>query len=240
VTIQEFAEQAGVTVRTLHHYDRLGLLSPRRNRSGYRVYRERDLERLEQIVALKFLGLPLKQIRHLLVREAGDLPMALRMQRVVLEKKRRLLERAIRVLRDAERQPGPAQLKKIIEVIGMQDNTDWKEKYYSPEARAKIEIRARDWTPELQEQATKAWLDLMQDIEGALDEDPASDRAQGLVARWRKLVEGFTGGDPEVAAGLRKLSADQANWPPEFKQQMKIFMKKEAWEFMGRAMNCNA
>jgi DNA-binding transcriptional MerR regulator len=238
VTIQEFAEQAGVTVRTLHHYDRLGLLSPRRNESGYRLYSDRDLERLEQIVALKFLGLPLKQIRHLLVREAGDLPMALHIQRVVLEGKRRLLDRAIRAIRDAERQPGPAQLKKIIEVIGMHEKTDWTEKYYSPEARAKIEIRARDWTPELQEQATKAWLDLMHDIEAALDEDPAGERAQALAARWKELVEGFTGGDPEVASGLRKVYADQANWPPEFKQQMKIFMKKEAWEFIGKAMAC--
>jgi DNA-binding transcriptional MerR regulator len=238
VTIQEFAEQAGVTVRTLHHYDRLGLLSPRRNGSGYRLYRDRDLERLEQIVALKFLGLPLKQIRHLLVREADDLPTALRMQRAVLEKKRRLLDRAIRAIRDAEREPGPAQLKKIIEVIRMQGNTDWKEKYYSPEARAKIESRAREWTPELQEQATKAWLDVMHDIEAALDEDPAGERAQALAARWKKLVEGFTGGDPEESAGLKKLYADKANWPGEFKQQMGPFMKKEVWEFIGKAMNC--
>ena len=60
----EFADLAGVTVRTLHHYDRLGLLKPHRNGSGYRLYRESDLERLEQIVALKFLGLPLKDIRE--------------------------------------------------------------------------------------------------------------------------------------------------------------------------------
>jgi len=51
VTIQEFAEQAGGTMRT----------TPRRNESGYRLYSDRDLERLEQIVALKFLGQPLKE-----------------------------------------------------------------------------------------------------------------------------------------------------------------------------------
>ena len=48
--IHEFAELAGVTVKALHHYDRLGLLKPRRTDSGYRLYDERDLERLEQIV----------------------------------------------------------------------------------------------------------------------------------------------------------------------------------------------
>src|SRR5580700_6800802 len=83
---KEFADLAGVTVRTLHHYDRLGLLKPRRAESGYRLYRESDLERLEQIVALKFLGLPLKEIRELLDSAAPDLPAALRMQRSALER----------------------------------------------------------------------------------------------------------------------------------------------------------
>jgi len=59
--IREFAELAGVTVRALHHYDRLGLLKPRRNQTRYRVYSPKDLETLEQIVALKFIGLPLDQ-----------------------------------------------------------------------------------------------------------------------------------------------------------------------------------
>ncbi len=61
--IHEFARLAGVTVKALHHYDRLGLLQPGRTEAGYRVYCERDLETLEQIVALRFLGIPLKQIR---------------------------------------------------------------------------------------------------------------------------------------------------------------------------------
>ncbi len=229
---------AGVTVRTLHHYDRLGLLRPARSGSGYRVYRERDLERLEQIVALKFLGLPLGQIRELLGRDAADLSHALRMQREVLEDRRRLLDRAIRAIREAERKPEPALLRKIIEVIQMQENTDWKAKYYSPEARAKIEERAKDWTPEKQQQATQAWSDLIRDVEASLHEDPAGEKARALAARWRELVGQFTDGDPEVAAGLRKLYADQGNWPGEFQGQMKGFMKKEVWDFIGKAMGC--
>src|SRR5258707_13822338 len=97
----EFADLAGVTVRTLHHYDRLGLLKPQRNRSGYRLYRESDLERLEQIGALKVLGLPLKDIRKLLDSAAPELPDALRMQRSALEQKRKLLDRAIAAIRQA-------------------------------------------------------------------------------------------------------------------------------------------
>src|SRR5579862_9799571 len=100
--VREFAELAGVTVRALHHYDRLDLLKPRRTRAGYRVYEDRDLGRLEQIVALKFLGLDLKQIKTLLYREATDLADALRQQRRVLEETRRLLDAAIAAIRGAE------------------------------------------------------------------------------------------------------------------------------------------
>ena len=53
----EFAKRAGVTIRALHHYDRLGLLKPSgRTAAGYRRYTDRDLVRLEQVVALKFIG----------------------------------------------------------------------------------------------------------------------------------------------------------------------------------------
>ena len=79
--VREFAELSGVTVRALHHYDRLGLLRPKRTRNGYRAYNEQDLVRLEQIVALKFVGLPLRRIKALLDRDELDFAGALRMQR---------------------------------------------------------------------------------------------------------------------------------------------------------------
>ena len=240
MTAQQFAELAGVTVRTLHHYDRLGLLRPARNGSGYRVYRERDLERLEQIVALKFLGMPLRQIGDLLKRDGCDLPAALRAQREALEEKRRMLDRAIRAIREAESAPTPALLKKIIEEIEMQDNTNWTEKYYSPEARAKIDERRKDFTPEMQAEAQKAWSDLFADVGAAIAEgdSPEGGRAQALAARWKKLVGGFTGGDRQISEGLGKLWKDQANWPAPAQQQMKPFIKPEVWDFISKAMKC--
>jgi len=240
--IQEFAELAGVTVRALHHYDRLGLLKPRRNGAGYRLYFLRDLERLEQIVALKFLGLSLQQIKTLLGRQTPELAGALRMQRTILEGKRCLLDRAIRVIQEAEvvvqpgRPPDAAVLKKIIEVINMQDNNEWMLKYQTPEAKAKIQARAAEWTPELQAECSRQWTELMAEVETILTEDPGSPHAQACAERWMKLVEGFTGGDPEIATGVRKLYADQANWPESFKQQAKPFMNPAVWGFMQKAI----
>ena len=89
----EFARRAGITIRALHHYDRLGLLKPSgRTRAGYRLYTDRDLIRLEQIVALKFIGFPLNHIRDLLNRKDADLGSTLRQQRQIIAKKRSQLD----------------------------------------------------------------------------------------------------------------------------------------------------
>jgi DNA-binding transcriptional MerR regulator len=237
VNVGEFAELAGITVRALHHYDRMGLLKPRRTASGYRRYEAGDLERLEQIVALKFLGMPLRQIGTLLGRKALDLPDALRAQRQVLEEKRALIGRAIDAIREAEQSPDAGRLRKIIEVIEMQSNTDWTAKYYSPEAREKIESRKAQWTPELQAQATQQWTDLYRDVTAASEagEDPAGEVAQALVARWQALVNAFTSGDYEIASGLQKLWSDQANWPAEAAERMKPFVNPVVGDFLEKA-----
>src|SRR6185437_6801759 len=150
--VQAFAELAGVTVRALHHYDRLALLRPKRTGAGYRLYRLADLERLEQIVALKFLGLPLKEIKTVLDRDARSLPDVLRGQRRALEEKRRRLDRAIAAIGSAERsleagRPADAAvLRRIIEVIEMSDHAEDMRKYYSDEAWAELTRRREAMT----------------------------------------------------------------------------------------------
>ncbi len=221
-------------------------MKPRRTRAGYRLYGSRELERLEQLVALKFLGIPLKQIQKLLDRDRPALPDALRAQRKALDARRRMLDQAIAAIRNAEsllaegRHPGPDVLHKIIEVLEMQDNMDWAAKYYGEEAREKVEARKQLWSPELQEKVTQQWHELFHDIEAALGEDPASRKAQALAARWNELVVGFIGGDHGIAEGLNRLYADQQNWPAAMQERMQPFLKKEVWEFIRRAMNCNA
>jgi DNA-binding transcriptional MerR regulator len=241
----EFAQLAGVTVRTLHHYDRLSLLKPRRTESGYRLYRESDLERLEQIVALKFLGLPLKDIRELLESAAPGLPDALRMQRSALEEKRRLLDCAIAAIREAEavvatgRPAGTAVLKKIIEVIEMQQNNDWT-KYANDAAREKLAARQGEWSPELQERVSKQWIELIADVQAAMDagEDPTGPKALALAARWKTLVEGFTQGDPDLTQAAGNAWKDRANWPKQAQEQAQPFkITPEMWKYIQQGMN---
>jgi len=255
---RQFALRAGVTIRALHHYDRLGLLKPSGHTSaGYRLYAESDLARLQQIVTLKFIGFSLKQIRDLLHRKAFDLPVMLRLQRKIIEEKRNRLDLAIQALGRAEqavflrhkgatlpgsrrwaREPGPEDdwevFRKIIEVINMQQNTEWTKKYYSEAALADLAERGKQWTPEMLRQVEQDWAVLIQEVEAALaaGENPASDHAQALAARWQKLLAGFTGGNPEVQAGLKHLYADQQNWPSSFKKPY----SDDACAFIGKAI----
>jgi DNA-binding transcriptional MerR regulator len=104
--IKEFAELTGVSVRALHHYDRLGLLKARRATSGYRIYGAEDVAVLEQIVALNFIGISLRDIKRLLRTDRRELRNVLAAQRLVLEEKRRRLDLAIDAVREAQEAGG--------------------------------------------------------------------------------------------------------------------------------------
>lgn len=222
----EFAMRAGVTIRALHHYDRLGLLKPSgRTAAGYRLYTDRDLVRLEQIVALKFIGFPLSQIRDVLNGKDLDVTVMLRQQRRIIAEKRDHLERAIRAIERAEQVLASGDptdwepFRKIIEVIQMQTRKDWMKQYYTEEQLENLRSR---WSPEVQAESQRGWNELARDVEAAIarGESPESDTGRKLAERRQKLLDLFTGGDTGIAANLQKLYADKANWPPTFKKPL--------------------
>jgi len=238
--VSEFAEKAGITVRTLHHYDRLGLLkSSGRSAAGYRLYADRDFARLQQITTLKFIGLPLKQIKELLDHSDLDLAATLRLQRGLLKEKYQQITRAIQAIDEAElamessRAPVWTALKKIIEVMEMESNMDWTKKYYSPEAQAKIAEHGRAFTPEMQAKVQQDWKSLIGEVEAAIAGklDPGSAKAKALAQRWHELVRSFTGGDREIQKGLNKLYADEQNWPQNFQKPF----SDEVCEYIAKA-----
>src|SRR6516165_10649233 len=191
--IHEFAELAGVSVRALHHYDRLGLLKPRRAPNGYRLYSTKDLETLEQIVALKFIGVSLDQIRTFGRRSAVDLSTALRAQRTILEQKKRLLEQTIAAIGQAEhvlqvgRHADRAVFRRIIEVITMQNERRmWKRKY--AELMQGKNERLPPLSPEARTRLREQFAKLFADAEGALGEDPANPHVRALADRYVELL----------------------------------------------------
>lgn len=239
----EFARLTGVTVRTLHHYDRLGLLKPSRYTSaGFRLYSEEDFARLEQIVALKFIGFSLNEIKNILKSGTTDLATMLRQQREAIEEKRERLELAVKAIERAEYvvaaspAPGWETFAKIIEVINMQSNMDWTKKYYSEEAQREIQKRAATISREVIEQGQRNWATLISEVQAAVSagEDPASEKSQALVVRWSELIKGFTAGNPEIQEGLNRMYSDRQNWPASMPKPF----SDEVQEFIAKAMKC--
>jgi len=254
--IGEFAKLAGVTIRALHHYDRIGLLKPPRGSSGFRLYRAEDLERLEQIAALKFLGIPLQEIKQLLKRGPLTLVDSLHMQREALAEKRTLIDRALVAIEAAEKviQSGQTTdasiLRKIIAVIDMRPQENFMRKYYTDQAWLEKQRLAREKPLEVWQKNIKAWRQLFTEIEAAIDLDAASESAQALTKRWLQLAETSHGGNEAVRTGNIEAWNDRSNWPPE--QQDKLLeafgldlheraasMKRFelVTKFLGRAIN---
>lgn len=236
---REFAQLAGVTPRALRHYDRLGLLKPKRTRSGYRAYSARDVERLEQIVALKFLGIPLRKIGLLITRTPKELARALQAQRRLLEDKRRLFDQAITALEEAEQtlrsgqRPDAGLYRRIIEVIEMQDNNDaWKKKYEDL-VQTKAD-RLKSLPPEALADFRGQWARLMEEIRPVVAEDPAGARAQALADRWVELLGRLMGKpiDASVMGSVATYPAGGAWTPSE--------ADKPVWDFIHRALAARA
>ena len=231
--IQEFANLAGVTVRALHHYDRLKLLSPaHRSERGYRLYCHEDLGRLERILALRYLGLQLREIAALLNTPDGHgaepLTVTLARQRAALGERRDGLDRVLRAIEHAQlraqnsAEPEWLLYQTILKEIQMQEATDWTEKYYSPKAVEALRERRAAMTPEQNIDAGTRWKALLADVQAALDREVPPDSAEGrsLVARWIRLGDEFTLGDPEIIEGYKRLHDDESHWPDDEKAAM--------------------
>ncbi len=130
LTVSQVAKLSGVSVRTLHHYDEIGLLPPSaRTEAGYRLYGEGDLQRLQQILFFKELEFPLEQISRIVTDPAFDLQAALLMQRQLLTEKatkvRALLSAVETALESIERGTGMNQ-EEMFEVFGNFDPTKYE------------------------------------------------------------------------------------------------------------------
>ena len=119
--IGEFAKKSGVTVKTLLHYDKIGLLKPsEKTEAGYRIYYEDDLLKLQQITTLKFIGLSLNEISHILHESGENLENMITIQKKALEEKKKHLQLVIDVFNKAEnkaKENGFLDANNLIDII---------------------------------------------------------------------------------------------------------------------------
>jgi DNA-binding transcriptional MerR regulator len=223
-TVNEVARMAGLSVRTLHHYDRIGLLEPSaRSRAGYRLYEEKDLFRLQQVLFYRELDMPLGSIKAELDRPGFDPALALEGHRRLLE------ERAARIARLL------ATIDRTIATLGGEESMLTTEELYEGFPKEKAERWEREaeksWgsTDAYKESRKRVarmtkeqWAAVMKEgaetdlaLAAALARGlaPGSPEARRLVGRKVAQLRHFYEPSAEMVAGLGAMYADS----PEFR-----------------------
>jgi DNA-binding transcriptional MerR regulator len=209
--VGELARETGLTVRTLHHYDEIGLLSPSaRSEAGYRLYGQADIARLQQIRSLRMLGFALDEIRSLL--DGGTLSplrvVELHLKRVKEQiTAQRALARRLETLASWLEADGEPQTDDVIEAIEVMTMTERVQTYYTPEQLQQLEQRRHAIGDERLQEVEQEWPRLIAEMQAEFEQgtDPASPRVQELAGRWKSLIEEFTGGDPGITASLQRM-----------------------------------
>ena len=112
--VKEAAQLSGVSVKTLHHYDKIGLLVPAKSENGYRTYSQADLERLQVILYYKYLGFSLEKIAELLSQDDQALLPHLVRQLDCLEQERDRLDTLISTLQKTiQAQKGERKIRRL-------------------------------------------------------------------------------------------------------------------------------
>ncbi len=257
--VKDLAKLTEVSVQTLHHYDRIGLLNPSvRLPNGYRLYSEKDLLKLQQIIALKYFGFKLTQIKTLLIGEA-DIIDHFAIQLQFLNEKAQSLLKANNTLQNiidkcGENKSIPWEtVIKLIEVFHMTQQLEnkWVEKALNPEElKAYISfeqsLKTR-FSQSSKESWEKEWFEIANQVNSNLKSDPTSDLGMKIGKQCMDLVnklygkeyvtlrtaiwqKGFKGG--HAPADYHGLSPQAVDW---LDQAMKAYYYNQIYTILNQA-----
>lgn len=229
------AARTGVSVRTLHHYEEIGLLRPSaRSSAGHRLYGPGDVERLLRIRALRQLGLGLDEVARCLDRPQGRATAVLerRLDAVTAEieaaqRLRRRLESLLRALQQSEEHADVEVMLSTLEAMTM------FEKYFSEEQREHLAQRREELGAEAIAEAEQEWPRLIAAARVELEagREPDDARVVPLARRWKELLEMFSGGDEAVLRSTGRMYQQEPG------AMGKMGLDPELLAFMGRAMS---
>lgn len=236
LTVKKLARLTGVSVRTLHHYDEIGLFAPTViGANGYRYYDEQSVLRLQSILFYRELDFPLAAIKALLDRPDFDALTALREQRAALEAKLGRLHGLIvtidQTIEHLTRKK-PMSTPQLFRHL-----TPEEERQYADEA-------AQRWDPKIVRASQKKYQAysaaqkqqiadegnaIYRDLAAAIAEGPMSTAAQAGVARWHRHMEYFWSPNDQQLLGLADLYNDDPRFRKIFESvdpQLASFMRE--------------
>lgn len=210
-TVHEVSRLAGVSIRTLQYYDRIGLLRPAGyTEAGYRLYDDTDLARLQQILLFRELEFPLKDIRRIMESPDFDSGKALEQQIALLKLKKEHIENLIEFARGINTlgvnyfMSFEAFDRSKLDEYAAQAKASWGD---TPQYR-EFEERWKDRTAEEEKKLSVQFMALFKEFGELKGQDPASAQAQELVSRLQAYItEHFYTCTKQVLSGLGKMYA---------------------------------
>ena len=210
-TVHEVSKLAGISVRTLHHYDAIGLLTPTTTtEAGYRLYDDDALERLQCILFFRELEFPLKDIKEIIDSPNFERSKALEQQIELLTMKKEHLENLINLARGIQ----STGVKKIMDfkAFDTKKMDDYakqaKESYGSTTAYKEFEEKSKGRTKEDEKSLGIGMMNIFADFGKLLSLEPSDETVQAKVAELRTYItEHFYNCTPEILAGLGQMYA---------------------------------
>ncbi|GAB2546330.1 MerR family transcriptional regulator [Gracilibacillus alcaliphilus] len=248
--IKEVADLAGVSVRTLHHYDEIGLLSPdTTTEAGYRLYSEKNLEVLQQILFFRELDFPLKKIKEIINSPDFDRYQVMLQQRdQLLEKRYRLDQIIIAINKTIQHMKGEMEMTtegkfEAFKERMLEDN----EQKYGKEIREKygeetVETSNAKWRG-MSQQDYQAMLRLEQELFELLEQayatgDPGSDLAQAAAAKHKEwLMYSWSEYSKEAHAGLAEMYVTDERFTAYYDKHVKdgtVFLRDAILIYTGK------
>ncbi|MGO5073483.1 MerR family transcriptional regulator [Clostridium sporogenes] len=247
--VKEVADMAGISVRMLHHYDKIGLLKPDSiNSAGYRIYTNENLDRLQQILFFKELNFPLQEIKIILESPNFNRKEALKTHRKLLLEKKLRLEKIIQsVDKTIDGIEGGLKMDKK-EVLKVFDITEIEEhqKKYSEEVRNKYgntsaykesNEKTSKYTKEDWNNIMKDWDEIYKKLVNLMDRDPGHKEVQEAVHDFRNHIsKNFYNCTPKIFRGLGDLYVNDERFTSNI-DKYKVGLSK----FLREAINvyCN-
>jgi DNA-binding transcriptional MerR regulator len=246
-TVKQLAKIAGITPRTLHYYDQIGLLKPSQvGENGYRYYDEEALLRLQQILLYRELDMPLEQIGKILASPDFDVLRALEQHREELDRRIRRTQRLIATVDNTIKHL--KGLKTMSKKQYFEGFSEEQQAEYEKEAAQMYDLETVKASNQKWKSYTAAEKQRIQDEGNAVYEDlllampkgAASPEAQAGVARWRRHIEYFWTPTDEQLLGLVDLYTEDPRFKANFDRMdpgLTGFMREAVTIYVARRKN---
>lgn len=239
--IKEIADITDVTIRTLYHYDKIGLLKPKSiSEKGYRFYDDENIEKLQQILFFKEIGFSLEEIKNILDDKNFDRKKALEYHKEVLIKKRERIDEIIKTVEntiisiDGGKNMEKKSMFKGLSIAEIEEHKEKttkeaKEKWGHTSAYQESERRSSNYSSEDWDRINKRAAKTYQIIIDNIDKSPSDPIIQEAVGELRQnITDNFYNCTPEIFAYLGETYVDDerfASFYEKMNKGMSVFLR---------------